>query len=224
MKQSGLPPAPPPTWQPKYPEIRRLEDYSQIPDDSFWDSWPVNFSPLDSRESWISASALFELATSIDFHRPILLRWACDTLKEGADIGARGAGRASYKGENYSSSTQYGHLMVDGLADWLSKGLALGPFLPSDMPFGEFRVNPMSIVPKPSGAGRICIDLSAPHPRDYLGEGEEPVSVNASINKDEFKSAGVSTVDVLWMLQSFGPGVWFSKQDWYVTELQLPSN
>ena len=86
----------------------------------------------------------------------------------GADVGARVNGRTAYVGENYNTAIQYGHLLTDGLCDWLSKGLALGLYSQDNIPFANYRVSPMSVVPKPSGAGRIYFDLSSPHTSDMV--------------------------------------------------------
>ena len=217
MKEDPLKDLPEVVWVPKHPYLEQLSDYSVPPPESFWDNWPKNVIPnLADRSSWISAPALLELATELDYHRPLLVQWACSQLEVGADIGARNNGRMAFIGENYSTAVEHGKLLADGLADWLSKGLALGPYSEDNIPFTDYRVSPMSVVPKPNGAGRICVDLSAPHIADVadaIAKGLV-ISVNDSIDKNNFKSAGVSTVDVLDLLQQFGPGVYFSKQDW----------
>ena len=93
-----------------------------------------------------------------------------------------------------------------------------GPYDWDNLPFPKVRVNPMSVQPKPNGSGRIVMDFSAPHlPASSIDvNGPSPISLNASINKEDFKSSGSSTRHVLRQLLYWGPGVYFSKIDWQV--------
>ena len=94
--------------------------------------------------------------------------------------------------------------------------MIIGPYDWDEIPFPQVRVNPMSVQPKPNGSGRIVMDFSAPHlPASEVDiDAPYPISLNASINKKEFKSTGCATKDVLRQLLYWGPGVFFSKLDW----------
>ena len=207
------------TWKPKCPNLPVLKSYAENPPDSYWQHWSHN-SPQDlsGRKSWISSSRLMELCNMLDYHRPMELRWAVDTLESGADIGATNRGRIPFSAENYPTARSSGHLLADSMNDWLSKDLAVGPYDEDKLPFDRVRVNPMSVQPKPNGAGRIVMDFSAPHLslEEINNGGDSPISLNASIDKTKFKSSGVSTIDVLKQLQYWGPGCYFSKLDWQV--------
>ena len=56
-----------------------------------------------------------------------------------------------------------GTLLCNALCDWIDKKLVLGLYDPDELPFSSPRINPMSLAPKPNGAGRIVVDMSAPH-------------------------------------------------------------
>ena len=67
--------------------------------------------------------------------------------------------------------------------------MVIGPYDWDEIPFPQVRVNPMSVQPKPNGSGRIVMDFSAPHlPASEVDiDASYPISLNASINKREFK-------------------------------------
>ena len=70
------------------------------------------------------------------------------------------------------------------MCDWVAKKLVLGLYDPEDLPFLEPRISPMSIAPKPNGAGQIVVDMSAPHlPSDRVKvNGTSPIVLNAGID------------------------------------------
>lgn len=65
------------------------------------------------------------------------------------------------------------------------------------------------------------MDFSAPHlPATEVNiDSPYPISLNASINKKEYKSTGCATKHVLKQLLYWGPGTFFSKLDWQVLKL-----
>ena len=71
----------------------------------------------------------------------------------------------------------------------------------------------MGIQVKPTGAGRLIVDMSFPHSRDKPQiYGSVPLSCNASIEKRDYPAEMSSTKDVVKMLLRHGPGVAFCKQ------------
>ena len=212
-----MPDPPVVTWKPKCPMLPILDDYSGLAPPGYWDLWPKN-TPTDiyNRSSWISHAELNALAQELKYPLPLNLAWAVKTLKEGADIGVEGAGRLAFAGKNYATAVAGGKLLCDAMCDWVSKGLVLGPYAPDELPFSDPRISPMSLAPKPNGAGRICVDMSAPHlPSDKVDlNGSTPVAVNAGIDPKRFPSTGVSTLHVLKQFHALGPNCFFSKQDW----------
>ena len=207
------------TWKPKCPSLPILKSYAEDPPADYWLHWSHN-SPqnLSGRKSWISSSRLTDLCNMLDYHRPLELRWAVQTLVHGACIGATGRGRIPFSAENYPTARSEGHLLADSMNDWLSKNLAVGPYDEENLPFKQVRVNPMSVQPKPNGSGRIVMDFSAPHLslEEIANGGNTAISLNASIDKSKYRSSGVATIDVLKQLQYWGPGCYFSKLDWQV--------
>ena len=108
-----------------------------------------------------------------------------------------------------------GTLLCDALCDWIDKKLVLGLYDPDELPFSSPRINPMSLAPKPNGAGCIVVDMSAPHLLvDKVNiHGSTPVTLNAGIDPKQFPSTGVSTLHVLKQFHALGPDCFFSKQD-----------
>ena len=85
----------------------------------------------------------------------------------------------------------------------------------SDIP-DNIRVSPSSLDVKPTGMGRVCVDMSHPHlPRDWVNlEGTEPTSVNSGINMENFPVSMITTKSILERCWMAGPGSYLAKQDW----------
>ena len=201
-------------WKPKCPELPVLSGYAENPPSSYWRSWPVNNVLAPQPRSWISSRAIRRLAEVTGYGRDSNIDWAVKVIESGALVGARGAARLGHDAKNYVSAIDHGHLLADALGDWIKKGLILGPFTYDDLPVTDPRVSPMSVVPKPSGHGRIVVDFSAPHVQNPDLEGSSPVSVNDGIKIEDFPCGGSSTKDVLKRLYLFGRGCTITKQDW----------
>ena len=127
----------------------------------------------------------------------------------------RGAGRFPTAGKNQPSAYQYGHLLSDALGSWVKQGLMAGPFRRDEIPWPEVKISPMGIQLKPTGAGRLIVDMSYPHlPGKPKVDGDIPLSCNASIDKKLFPAEMSSTRDIVLTLLRHGPNVTFCKQDW----------
>ena len=118
-------------------------------------------------------------------------------------------------GKNQPSAYQHGHLLSDALGSWVKQKLMAGPYRLEDLPWKDVKVSPMGIQLKPTGAGRLIVDMSYPHikPKPKVF-GDVPISCNASIEKSEFPAEMSSTKDIVLTLLRHGPGVSFCKQDW----------
>ena len=79
----------------------------------------------------------------------------------------------------------------------------------------EIRVNPNGCEIKPSGAGRVTADLSAPHLKDpEVSSTSVPCSVNASIDLSQYPTKMIQTQHVLRRLNRVGPNTMMCKIDW----------
>ena len=89
------------------------------------------------------------------------------------------------------------------MAGWLEKGFAAGPFSAEDVP-AVAKVNGMMCRPKPSGAVRVILNMSAPAGR----------SVNDGIDSGEFPTVMSSTAKWVAVLNRAGRGCLMTKVDW----------
>ena len=66
-------------------------------------------------------------------------------------------------GKNQPSAYLHGHLLSDALGSWVKQKLMAGPYRLEDLPWKDVKVSPMGIQLKPTGAGRLIVDMSYPH-------------------------------------------------------------
>ena len=90
-----------------------------------------------------------------------MVNLVCRDLEEGADIGCRGASRGQTVSGNAASCQLYPEQITDAVGGWLEKGFAAGPFSKGEVPEGA-KINGMMCRPKPSGAVRVILNMSAP--------------------------------------------------------------
>ena len=192
----------------------RLPSYSSDLPPSYWDTWPSNRDLKPQPRFWISAKKLKELAAKVEFNNSRELAWAESILSTRARLGAVGSARLGHMVKNYPSAAEHGQLLANAIVDWLEKVLILGLFMAEDFPVQDPRISPVLVVPKPSRHGRVVVDLSSPHLPDLDINGDSLISVNAGINKDYYPCGGANTSDVLRRLYLYGPGCYFTKQDW----------
>ena len=81
---------------------------------------------------------------------PALLTKVCNRLEQGADIGARGAGRLPLIGDNHKGFYTMGAKSMDSIAGWLKSDppLMAGPMDFAELNNGNFRGNPLQSTPK----------------------------------------------------------------------------
>ena len=146
---------------------------------------------------------LEELALLNGFADRKLLVKICDDLRSGANIGCTGPFRQGSHSTNASSSLKYGEQVSDAIGDWIVKGYAYGPVDRAELP-ANAKVNGIMCRPKPNGAVRIILNLSAP-----IGS-----SVNEGIDEKEFPAVMSSTTKWLRVLTKAGRDCQFCKVDW----------
>ena len=82
----------------------------------------------------------------------------CRELKDGADIGCRGAARAATASKNASSCTGQEAAISEAVAGWVLKGFAAGPFEKAEVPAAA-KISGMMCRPKPNGSVRVILNL-----------------------------------------------------------------
>ena len=206
---------PPKTYTPKCPQLPRLPTYKGAFPRDYWDVFPKYKPKTWHPESWIDGDSLLSEAREAGVDNLTDALFARDACVNGADTGVRGRGRDPTAGRNQPSAYEYGHLLSDALGAWVQAGLMAGPYTLDEVKavFGSVKISPMGIQLKPSGAGRIIVDMSYPHlPGKPNVFGSEPLSCNASIDASEFPAAMSSTRDVVDIILRHGPGTTFCKQ------------
>ena len=87
------------------------------------------------------------------------------------------------------------------------------PCIRSDLP-EDIRVSPLSVVLKPTGRARIINDLSWPRVANPKTCSPTPISINASINMDNYRVKMANLNDLLMMIDNTDGECWASKIDW----------
>ena len=209
------PPTPPQakTWKPKQPQIPLLEDYSGVFPSEHWLHWPSYRPSSWTPSSWIRGRDLEKEAKEVGYPLWGSLMWAVDQLERGATTGVRGAGRLGSAGTNAKSATRNGHLLSDSLADWVRLQLMAGPYDPSEIPWLCIKISPLGLQIKPSGAGRVLVDMSFPWKdgKEVKIDGDIPISPNDGINLKEYPTEMDGTPRVLRLLTTWGPGCFMTK-------------
>ena len=221
MKQGWPEPLNLKKYELKCKEIPIQEKYSDKLSDEYWSHWPENRPTVTPEPSWIDHNKLMERATKAGYNNKVKLEYVYKTLKEGAELGAKGSARLGSvkqndgKPSNYATAYEHGALMADALCTWVKQGLVWGPMKEDQVPWPNPKVSPMSVELKPTGAARIIVDLSSPHLNTCDLGGSQPTSVNSGISIEEFPMEGVQTPDILKALVKLGKGqTYISKQDW----------
>jgi len=197
---SPVPAAPPgKVFKPKVP-LPTLADYSAEPGEEFWKLFPVNRKP---GSSLISAAKLRGLAMAVGTADPDRLAAVCGDLTRGADVGCRGRWREGSRSSNAPSALEFPREVTDAVASWVAAGFAVGPFREDEVPAGV-KVNGIMTRPKPNGAVRIILNLSAP----------KGAAVNEGIDLADFPATMSSTGKWLAVLARAGRNAVMIKMDW----------
>lgn len=197
---------------PKYPELDQLDSYRGDLGEQYWSKWPVvQFTRVPA--SWIDGDEMVRLARELKHPDMARVSRVASWLKQGADLGARGAGRLPAEGVNQESCYEHGFEMLDALRAWTESKTVIGPLRREEAPPG-LRISPMSVEIKPNGRARVIIDMSWPHLDDPQLDSQDPISVNSSIRKEDYPAFMVTSQDVLELLFLAGWKCFLSKCDW----------
>lgn len=198
----------PPPFVKNHPEVPSLECYEGEYSDEFWSKWPR--VPLPKKaNSPIIVNAYERHCKSSGVDSELLDR-VVTNLREGAQLGARGAGRLPAQGKNLKNFYALGEKSLDAMCTWLHSDppFMAGPFREHELRGGQFRSSPLQAQIKPNNRVRICVDQSWPHapswpPPDVFGS--TPISVNSSIDKTLYPVRCVN-ITMYSLLQILSPG------------------
>ena len=197
--------APVPAAQPKKifcPKnaLGHVSDYRGLASPEFWASFPVNRVRIGT--PLIDVQKLRMLVGATGYQNVALEQVFLD-LEVGASIGCTGVGRSPSVSNNAPSAFEYPGQVTDAIATWVKKGFVFGPVDAEAVP-GSAKVNGIMCRPKPSGAVRIILNMSAP----------EGMSVNDGINLQMFPAVMSSTSKWLAVLNRAGRDCQIMKLDW----------
>ncbi len=165
LKSDGITEAPqqdpPAAPKKKFPSLPILLSYKGVFDDSFWAHFPFNNLPT-SIHSKINVSSLKDLITESSD-----LMTGAELARADRAVSFLLEGAPSYQirvlpqvfCRNDESAFQYGEMLTDTLAAWVSEGFLAGPFKSPPLP--RFRVNPLKVVVKPDKV-RPVLNVSSP--------------------------------------------------------------
>ena len=185
----------------KNPEVQRLHNYEEIPDESFWDSFPKFDMPLQAETS-VNIAVLEEKINSVrsqmtDAERKRAEKVVMD-LKEGANAYQK-SDLPPINTANAKSAYKNGEMLTDTIATWVKSGFVAGPF--DSPPTPGFRVNPLAAVVR-NGKIRPILNMSGPQGRSF----------NDNVNKSKVERLYMGTLKQFsHALRDAGEGAIFSK-------------
>ena len=171
------------------------------PGKEFWGKFPRQREQTGT--VLVTAMKLMSLALAVGGVDMDMVKLVCVDLEQGADIGCRGGARDPTVSGNAASCQQYPEQITDAVGSWLEKGFAAGPFSREEVP-AQAKINGMMCRPKPSGAVRVILNMSAPDGK----------SVNDGIDAAEFPTVMSSTARWVEVLNKAGRGCLMTKADW----------
>jgi hypothetical protein len=182
---TAIPPsqAKPATPKPRiFNNIPVLQNYETTPQESFWQSFPVNNLP-SKPETKINTVRLSEL---IEENKHLLLKSELARAKKCIEYLTSGAPAFQIHPlpgcsvKNSKNAFLLGSNVTDTIASWVEKKFVAGPF--STPPLPGFRANSILAVPQPTKT-RICINISLPSGKSF----------NDSINKNDLERVKMSS-------------------------------
>ena len=177
-----------------YKNIPILDNYTGILSDSYWEHWTKRtYQSLMPVKSCICQVEIEKTAKSLGYTgNEERLKRIIRRLRIGADIGCKGTGRLPTLQKNSRSTLAYGDRVADSLQGWIVDGLCFGPLREDELPWIDYSCNPITVKLKPNGKARVCINMSAPYPKDSDNE-NTPASVNSGIDSEQLSTSMSST-------------------------------
>ena len=203
--KADLPDEPPQKKFKSKMNLPKLDNYRKAPSAHYWDMWPkLSWQEGQSIKSTIITGELRRLARQTHYPFPVLLNKICGDIEKGASMGVGADFQVPSTSTNAPSAFEEGEKVSDALADWVAKGLAIGPFEPKEVPFDKVKYSGLMTKKKPNGSVRIILNFSKGTPK----------SVNEGINGKDFPTAMASTEKWLRILLRCGKEGRFFKIDW----------
>ena len=121
MRLEPLPsPLPLKSFVQKHKELPVLSTYCGRLPGSYWGKWKRrSYGSLTPARSWVCPDKVAKLASTLGYKDIDRLTRVTQRLREGADLGCRGAARLPTRMPNSPSVVEYGLRLADSLQDWV---------------------------------------------------------------------------------------------------------
>ena len=208
-------------FRPKY-NLPVLKDYSaEVFPESFWSHWKKkSFRQWSDVKSWVDPEELRDLARRAGYPCQTTLDRVCLGIEFGFNTGASGRSLLSTDVQNSSKVATVGPQMAEAIQSWIMEDppIVLGPLRREELPWAEFKVNPLGMKLRYDGKVRPLVDASAPRDRDasvpgWLWSPDFPGSLNSTIMKEDFPTEFSSTAKFVTALHKVGKGAIVMKKD-----------
>ena len=148
-------------YKKKCPEILKLNDYKQLPSETFWKIFPKNLD-MNTLKTPVNKAKLKKLIEkckkSWTVHEIKIAEKALNDLTNGTTSHFKKIPKPT-KNCNAKSSVFYGEMITDEVGHWLKKKYAAGPF--NKPPFEDICISPL-MASKQKTKIRPILNLSAP--------------------------------------------------------------
>ena len=150
----------------KNPEVQKLDDFSILAPDSFWETFPKNLGltasvtnlDTDAFEDILKESA--EVLTTAEIMRG---EKSIKFLREGGPAYQK-TPLPSCSVENAPSAVKLGDIVTDNIATWIKKDFVSGPY--DCPPLDNFRVNSLMALDQ-NDKVRLVLNVSLPHKKSF---------------------------------------------------------
>ena len=185
------------------PEIRKLENYYDVPEENFWENFPHRELPKSAETKVNLENLRKRVKENENKMRKTELKRAERTVED-LEKGAKAYQKnvlPPMKSQNSKSAYIWGHVLTDTIVTWIKKGFVAGPF---DVPPVEgFRANPLAAIVK-NGKVRPVLNMSGP-----IGK-----SFNDNIAKEKMEKVHMATAKQFsYAVKEAGKNAIFSKSD-----------
>jgi len=197
----------------EFTEIPLLENYEEVPDESFWKNFPKRELPKKATTRINTRN----FAKLVKKYKPEMTRAEgkrADRIVRDLQQGAEAYQKSKLPpmtAPNAKSAYQHGALITDKIASWIKEGFVAGPF---DSPPAEgFRANPLIAIVR-NGKVRPVLNMSGPRGQSF----------NDNVDKSKLEKVHMDTAGTFGQkLLEAGTGAVFSKFDYGNAYKTVPS-